>query len=313
MPDELYASAPREWGRWAEDDEVGRANLLTPARVLEAARCIRTGHRFSLALPLNADGTDPALPGRPAAEYRILRDHQSYVSGDAAEARGGGRSVDDWIGLACHGTTHMDALGHAYADDVLWNGYAAASGIGGLQHADAAALARRGVVGRAVLADIPRFRGTERVARGEQITIGEVRAALEDVGFEVRSGDSVLIRTGTALHFAADREPDGTWRAAEPGLTYEPELISFVVDRDIAGLGTDTLCNEQAHSSTIDAEYPLHVLLQRNLGVLFHEALWLEDWATDCAADGVYEAFYVAAPLRIRRASGGPMNPIVIK
>ncbi|WP_336629769.1 MULTISPECIES: cyclase family protein [unclassified Microbacterium] len=313
MPEELYTTAPREWGRWGAGDEVGRANLLTAARVVDAARCIRTGRRFSLALPVNADGSDPALPGRPATEHRMLRDHQSYLTGEAVDARGGGRSTDDWIGLACHGTTHLDALGHAYTGDELWNGHPATSTIGGLRYADAAALARFGIVGRALLADLPRWRGTERVPRGEQITIGEVGAALDAGGVHARPGDTILIRTGTAPQFAADRGPDGSWPEDEPGLTYEPELIAFVRDLDIAGLGTDTLCNEQAHSATVDAEFPLHVLLQRNLGVLFHEALWLEDWADDCAADGVYEAFYVAAPLRIRHASGGPMNPIVIK
>jgi hypothetical protein len=61
------------------------------------------------------------------------------------------------------------------------------------------------------------------------------------------------------------------------------------------------------------ADFPLHILLQRNLGITFHEALWLEEWANDCAADRVYSAFYVAAPLNLVRGSGAPMNPIVIK
>ena len=37
---------------------------------------------------------------------------------------------------------------------------------------------------------------------------------------------------------------------------------------------------------------------------LFAEAL--EKLAEDCAADGVYEFFYVAAPLKIHRATGAP-------
>jgi hypothetical protein len=73
------------------------------------------------------------------------------------------------------------------------------------------------------------------------------------------------------------------------------------------------MCNEQARNSELDADFPLHVLPQRNLGVSFHEALWLEDWAADCAQDHVFDAFYVAAPLRIARGTGAPMNPIVIK
>jgi hypothetical protein len=63
----------------------------------------------------------------------------------------------------------------------------------------------------------------------------------------------------------------------------------------------------------VAGHFPLHVLLQRKLGVSFHEALWLEDWAADCARDEIFDAFYVTAPLRIARGSGAPMNPIVIK
>jgi len=74
-----------------------------------------------------------------------------------------------------------------------------------------------------------------------------------------------------------------------------------VAEHDIAGLGSDTMCNEQAHNAELDADFPLHVLLQRNLGVSFHEALWLEDWAADCARDKIFDAFCVAAPLRIAR------------
>lgn len=309
----VYTEGPREWDRWGDGDELGRANLLTPERVLAAVGCVRTGRRFSLALPLAVRGGDPGLPGRPGTDHRMLRDHSDYVCGRVPDVPGGGRSTDDWLGMACHGTTHMDALGHAYAGEELWGGVDAGSTVGGLRHADIAAIGRRGVVGRAVLVDVPRARGTDRVPRGEHIRTGEVREILEDRGMEVGAGDCVLIRTGTAPFFDADRGPDGRWETQEPGLTYEPDLVDFVRETDLCALGTDTLSNEQAVSDTLGVDYPLHVILQRNLGVLFHEALWLEDWAADCAADGVDDAFYVAAPLRLSGGTGGPMNPVVVK
>lgn len=309
----VYGSSPKQWGRWGQSDEIGRANLMTPDRVLSAAACIRTGRRYSLALPINSTAGDPGLPGRPGTEHHMLRDHSDYRTHKVAESVGGGRSTDDWLGIACHGTTHMDALGHAYCGDELWGGVDADTTVGGLGHADIAAIAEKGVVGRAVLVDIPRHRGADRVNRGEHISIAEVRDVLDERGVMVRPGDTLMVRTGTASNFAADRNIDGTWDEDEPGLTYEQELVDFVLDTDLAGIGTDTLCNEQARSATLNAEFPLHVVLQRNLGVLFHEALWLEDWARDCASDGVDEAFYVAAPLRLRGGTGGPMNPLVIK
>jgi kynurenine formamidase len=312
-PRELYRRGPRDWGRWGPDDEIGRANLLTPATVLEAAASIRTGRRFSLALPINNPSGDPALPGRPPTEHRMLRDHSDYIAGNAVDGEGGLRSTDDWLGLACHGTTHLDALGHAYEGELLWNGHPATSTIGGLGLADVSAIGARGVVGRAILVDLPRVRRMPRLPRGEHITVAEIEAVLRSQGSRLRAGDTLILRTGTAAHFEADHRADGSWAVDEPGLSYEPGLLDFIREHDIAGIGSDTLCNEQAHSATIDAVFPLHVLLQRNLGVLFHEALWLEDWADDCAADQVYDAFYVAAPLRLVGGSGAPMNPIVIK
>ena len=99
----------------------------------------------------------------------------------------------------------------------------------------------------------------------------------------------------------------------EPGLTYEPGLLDFLSEYDIVGLVATRSATNANIATSLAADFPLHVLLQRNLGITFHEALWLEAWAADCADDRAYSAFYVAAPLNLVRASGAPMNPIVIK
>lgn len=41
------------WGLFGDNDELGRLNLLTPARVADAASEIREGIRISLDWPLN--------------------------------------------------------------------------------------------------------------------------------------------------------------------------------------------------------------------------------------------------------------------
>ena len=47
---------------------------------------------------------------------------------------------------------------------------------------------------------------------------------------------------------------------------------------------------------------------------LFIGELWdVDELADDCAADGVYEFFLVAAPLPVTGAVGAPVNPIAIK
>ena len=39
----------RNWGRWGPDDQKGTANLITPQKVMDAARLVRSGDVVSLA------------------------------------------------------------------------------------------------------------------------------------------------------------------------------------------------------------------------------------------------------------------------
>lgn len=314
MPsDDVLARGPHDWGRWGPADDIGRVNLLGADVVLAAAGCIRTGKRFSLALPLGLPGGDPCLPDGQRSVHTVTQDESDYLSGRVDPLPGGVKFVEDSLTMSCHGTTHMDALGHAYAGDELYNGHPASSTIGGLEHAGIESIARRGVVGRAVLLDLARVAEVPNLPMGHRISLTHLEEAMAAQHVELRSGDVLILRTGIFRVFFDDG-PDAFYATFdEPGLTYETDLIDFLDRADVVGIGTDTLCNEQACSSTIDAEFPLHVALQRNLGITFHESLWLEDWASDCAVDGVYDAFYVAAPLRVVHGTAGPMNPIVIK
>ncbi|MEF8869651.1 MAG: hypothetical protein V5A85_14100, partial [Haloarculaceae archaeon] len=67
---------------------------------------------------------------------------------------------------------------------------------------------------------------------------------------------------------------------------------------------------------TIDGQtyvIPLHGALLRNLGVYLNEILDLSELAAACAADGIYEFLFTAAPLNVERGSGAPVNPVVLK
>lgn len=297
---DFYEYGPKDWGRWGPEDGIGRANLLDPATVLAASSCIRTGRRFSLALPLCSPAGDPCLPGRMPSAHFMVQDESHYDSGRLDPLRGGMKYADDSLFMACHGTTHMDALGHAYADGVIWNGYPAATTTGGLRHAAVDQLARRGVVGRAVLVDLARHEGVRNLPMHRQITLDEIQSTLAGQGTEIGPGDILILRTGIFRLFYEDGPAAYYADWDEPGVTYERDLVEFMAERDIAGLGSDTICNEQPHPAA--ADFPLHVALLRNLGISFHEALWLEEWAGDCADDAVHEAFYVAAPCGSSRA-----------
>ncbi len=57
----------------------------------------------------------------------------------------------------------------------------------------------------------------------------------------------------------------------------------------------------------------VHCVLIRDMGMTLGEILDLEELSADCAADGVYEFFFSAPPLKVTKGVGSPINPLAIK
>ena len=59
----------RNWGRWGKDDEIGTLNFITPEKIVAAAKTVRRGKVFSLAIPFDSKGPQTGFAGRhqPAA------------------------------------------------------------------------------------------------------------------------------------------------------------------------------------------------------------------------------------------------------
>jgi len=82
---------------------------------------------------------------------------------------------------------------------------------------------------------------------------------------------------------------------------------------EIAAIATDTWGFEVRPNEFDHAFQPLHQVAIPNMGLLIGEMWDLDALAADCAADGVYEFWLTAAPLRITGAVGSPVNPIAVK
>ena len=87
-----------------------------------------------------------------------------------------------------------------------------------------------------------RIKGHREMHR--RITVADVEVALAAQGTELRRGDILLLRTGIFRVFYEDGPEAFYADFDEPGLTWAPGLIEFVAEHDIAGLGSDTMCNE---------------------------------------------------------------------
>ncbi|WP_167050575.1 cyclase family protein [Salinibacterium sp. ZJ77] len=310
---DLLRGLPSNWGRWGADDEVGALNFLGATEVLAGVAAVRQGRTFTLQTPVGHPHGDPVWPGRRGMERYMVVDEASWLNGDKDEPPGGMHWADDMISGYLQGTTQFDALGHVWYDERIYNGRPAVSTVGGLRFASVAPIARRGVVGRAVLLDIARHRGVPHLERGETFGLPDLLAAADAQGVELRPRDIVMLRTGW-LETWYDTTADEFYRDfREPGLTFSADLVEWFHTREIPCLVTDTMGNETTLDPEIGAQLPLHNALMRNLGVVFCEACDLGPLAADCAADGQWDFLFTAAPLNILEAAGAPANPVVIK
>jgi kynurenine formamidase len=374
----LLDGLPDNWGRWGEDDELGALNLLGSEEAYRGLTAALRGgdggiEQFTLQLsmtgevinpdpetpevifpPEDGDESDPQWPstdtGDPAFPPRTPARRDNTTTRGGTEVAGGAAFVDDKFVTETflQGTTHLDALGHAWYGDQIYNGYPADStgeekefetpllgtkgvdaipdnGDGeelsevaatrGLAKADASNAASEGVAGRAVLLDVGRHAGDEngRLPLGYEVTLDDLRSTAEAQGVEIGERDILLIRTGS---IARTRDPEAEWAPLnEPGLVFSEDLVEWIAERDIPYVGADNLAVEKAVQTIDDETYviPLHGALLRNLGVYLNEILWLEDLGEACARDGIYDFLFVGAPLNVERASGSPINPVVLK
>ena len=289
--------------RWGEDDEHGALNLLTPDKVLAAARLCRTGKVYPLALPIRRDGLVLAHRGAPQ-RFSLLNhsDEKMYEPWGAAPGVG---ANEDVLLLPSHGHTHMDALCHVYADGAIYNGFSKETFTTNAGAARCGIEKTQAFAGRAVLLDLPRHLGVEWLLPGHLITPEELEGCRVTQGSAIGSGDVLLVRTGW-LDLCAAREAKGEdLPHDQPGIGFA--AAAWVADRDVAAIGCD---NAAVEIMPFDRGVFLgvHIELMVKRGITFVEHLVL----SDLARDRCYEGLFVVGALPVVGASGSPVNPVVI-
>ena len=310
---ELLKDAPRNWGKWGPDDEVGSLNYLTPEVILKAVGAIKQGKVFTLQVKMANPEGDPVWPGRSGAVRSQIMDEGHYIAGKGVQFAGGAHYADDYMTMFLQGSTQYDALGHVWYDGQIWNGYDAKSTMGGMAKASVLPLAERGIVGRGILLDMARFRGKDVLDVAETFTHEDLMACAKAQGTEIQPRDILVVRTGWIGKFYKVSREEFYENFVEPGLTHSDALVQWFHDMEIPNLVTDTIANEVTVDPVSGVVLPLHNALMRNLGVTLTEIAWLDDLAADCAADKQYTFLYTAAPLKVVAATGAPVNPVVIK
>ena len=311
---EILADSPSNWGRWGDNDELGAINFLDNTEVLRGAAEIQRGATFTLGTRLGDPIGDPVAPDRTGSHRVNTRDKSSYEAGKVEPFYGGLEFADDLVVMYLQGTTHTDALGHAWYDNEIYNGYPASSTVQSMEKASILPIAQHGVIGRGVLLDVARYRGKDHLDRAESFTLIDLLDTAKSQGLEIQPHDVLLVRTGWLPSFfngnqdAFRQEP-----FIEPGLEFEPAVAEWFHRMEIPAYCTDTITNELTLQANSGVNSILHGALMRNLGIVFKEMLDLDALATDCAEDGRYAFLFVSAPLKVVGGTGAPMNPVAIK
>ena len=285
---------------WGGADRRGALNHITTAQVLAAAGEVRSGKTVSLARPIedepSADNPEPA------------KHEMTGHADDPIRAPGVAFTADRFM-MNVHGDadSHIDALCHVIYDNKLYNNVSVDAVTPSGASTLAIDVARDGIVGRGVLLDIPRLRGTRWLEPGDQVTVDDLTAAERDQDLRVARGDLLFVRVGHTRR----RTEVGPWNAADVRAGLHPTAMEFVAERQVAALGSDSN-SDTAPSTTEGVAFPVHVLAINAMGLHLLDYLRFEDLVPLCEEANRWSFLCVIAPLRLPAATGSPVNPIAI-
>lgn len=309
---EIHEAAERckNWNRWGPDDEIGTLNYVRPEDIVAAARLIRKGRVFSLALNFDRNGPQRGLWGnRFNPVHTMLATGTDAVAGN--QDAGGLRYADDMISMPLQCGTQWDALGHIFYGDRMWNGYPATLVDSNGARKNSIDKVKDRMVGRGVLLDVARALGVPYLEDGMAITCQDLDDTAAAQGVEIRPGDFVIVRTGQMEQRLDSGDWGGYAGGDAPGLAFE--TCDWIHQRQIAAICLDTWGCEVRPNETRDASQPWHWVVIPMIGLSMGEIFYVRELAEDCAADRCYEFFFCAPPLPITGAVGSPVNPIAIK
>ena len=225
------------WGRWGKDDERGALNLITPAKQRQAARLVKDGVSVSLAR---------------LSDYELNAETNQGVPGTGPYVQHMASAGIDWFELKYHGYahTHLDALAHVNDNGAAYNGITQDKQkvmTEGLSKGSIMT-ARKGVMTRGILIDVPRLRDVPYLEVGERVGPADIEAFEKMARIKVSPGDALLVRTGRWVR----RNKVGPWPAFRNQVAgLDASIIPWLRQRDVAILGGE--CPQDAAPSGADS------------------------------------------------------------
>ncbi|HEV3059466.1 MAG TPA: cyclase family protein [Vicinamibacterales bacterium] len=288
------------WNRWGPDDELGAANLITPAKRKQAAALVKEGLPVSMEHPIFQED---------------VPDGSGHLERTVVSARPSGTSDKYAFTGSYHGSifSHLDAINcHMLEDGKGYNGrtWEDVKAANGCPKGDISAL-RDGVVTRAVLFDatlIPGKSSKGWLEPGTAVHREDLEALEKLEHVKVTEGDVILLYTGRWKRRAAV----GPWKTSEGVAGYHADVAFFLKERGVSFIGEDEWNDVSPTTLPQAVGLPVHKLALIALGVDIFDNLDLERVVETARRLNRYEFMFTAAPLVIEKGTGSPLNPLAI-
>ena len=101
--------------KWGKDDEIGAANLVTPARVLQATKLVKQGKTHPLGIII--DSSTPAFPPRTLSLEVVQPGQQGGQRLFGYKGSYNDDLIQTWLGIG----PQIDGLGHLGQDGLYYN------------------------------------------------------------------------------------------------------------------------------------------------------------------------------------------------
>lgn len=301
----LAGLATAAWGedckpsQWGAEDEIGAANLITPASVLAAAKLVKTGQTYSLGITI--DATTPAFPPR-GLSLQVVQPGQQQGRAAYPNFSYNDDLVQTWLGIG----PQLDGLGHLGGPGGVYYNCNRAE-----DFAEITGLTKLGIdkippiVARGVVLDMAGHAGVKAMQAGQFFTTEDVKAVEAKQRTPIREGDVVLFHTGwTDAKLASDPE---AWVSGEPGIA--EEVADYLAAKNVVAAGADTWGLDVVPPQRDGRPFQGHVTLLKEHGIYILETMNTGPLVHDEA----FEFLFVLGQPKIKGAVQMIINPVAIR
>lgn len=284
--------------KYGAEDVLGAINLLSPEKVLQAAKLIKTGKTYALGVDTGPDS--PAYPPRSYSMTILQLGDGTGTPWGANKLTGNDDLMYAWMGVG----SQIDGLGHIGIDHIYYNGTKAKEFVNNTGLTKFSTHTLPPIVTRGVLLDMAKFYAKDMLEPGTAFNEPEIKAAMAKQGVNIGRGDVVLFHTGWLRMADTDKV---AFMKGEPG----PGVggAKFLAALGVVAVGSDSWGVEAIPFEAEGQVFPVHQELLTKNGVYI-----LENMDTRAlAADDAWEFLFVLGQPKFVGSVQAIINPVAIR